>query len=376
MMAGRRGFGNVRKLPSGRYQVRYRGPDGLMRSGPCLFDRKRDAELFLDDVRSTMARGEWLDPDAGKVPFEVFGQEWLSQRKGLSPTTMERYESAFRLQLLPELGHLTVGEISSAVVRRWHTYLLENGTGWPSAAKAYRVLRAMMNTAVDDGLIRRNPCRITGAGDDRSPERPVLSVPEVAAVVSKIDKRYQMMVLLAAFTTLRFGELTALRRCDVDEVEGWVTVRQAQVELKTGELVVKEPKSSAGRRRVGIPSDLLPAVQWHLDTYAESGADGRLFVGPKGGYVRRQNFRRTWSQAMKLANVPAVHFHDLRHTGNTLAALNGANLRELMERMGHTSTRAAVIYLHAANGRDRQLADAMNSHIAGRIELPGDEQDA
>lgn len=130
----------------------------------------------------------------------------------------------------------------------------------------------------------------------------------------------------------------------------------------------------AGRRRVGIPTDLLPAVRWHLDNFAEPGPEGRLFVGPKGGYIRRQNFRRRWTKAVKDSGVPAVHFHDLRHTGNTLAATSGANLRELMECMGHASTRAAVIYLHAANGRDRQLADAMNDHIAGKIKLPGTDE--
>lgn len=370
-MARRRSFGSIRKLPSGKYQARYRDRDGQMISAPKPFDRKGDAELFLADVQASMARGDWIDPEAGKITLGEYGTAWLKQRSDLSRTTLERYEIAFRLHVRPELGGRMLKEITPEVVRTWHSDALAKGTPWPTLAKAYRVLRAIMTTAVDDERVRRNPCKIKGAGDDRSPERPTLTVDEVETVMSKIDKRYQVMVLLASFSTLRLGELAALRRRDVDLVDGWVHVRRGQVELNTGELIVKDPKTEAGKRRVGIPTDLLPSLRWHLDTFAEPGPDGRVFVGPKGGYVRRQNFRRHWLKALAAAGLAGVHFHDLRHTGNTLAAANGANLRELMERMGHASTRAAVIYLHAADGRDRQIADALNAHIGGKMDLPG-----
>lgn len=359
----RRRFGRVRKLPSGRWQARYRGPDGVDRPAPHTFDTKTDADLWLTDKQVEIRRGGWIDPDAGSIELREYGAAWLTQRPGLSPTTLERYEGSFRLKIVPGLGNLWLSEIDSGTVRRWHTDLLSSGTSWPSAAKAYRVLRAMLNTAIDDELIVRNPCRIKGADNDRSPERPVLTVDEVTAVVSHTKKRYQLMVLMAAFTTLRLGELAALRRCDVDVDSGWVYVRQGQVELSSGKLLVKRPKSEAGKRRVGIPTDLLPALRWHLDNFSEEGSTGRVFVGPKGGYIRRQNFRRLWVKAAKAADITDVHFHDLRGTGNTLAAASGANLRELMERMGHTSTRAAVIYLHSTNGRDRQISDAMNVHL-------------
>lgn len=368
----RRQFGRVRKLPSGNYQARYPGPDGVDRPAPHTFENKTDAVNWLVDKQAELRRGDWLDPDAGRITLRDYGTTWLAERVDLARTTHERYESAFRLHVCPELGGKSLTEITAEAVRTWRAGLLAGGAGVATAAKAYRVLRVILNTAVDDGRIRRNPCRIKGAGADRSPERPTLTVDEVAAVMAKIDKRWQVMVLLAAFTTLRLGELAALRRRDVDLVGGWVHVRRAQAELSTGELIIKDPKSEAGKRRVGIPTELLPSLSWHVDTFAEPGREGRVFVGPKGGYVRRQNFRRLWIKALTAAGITDVHFHDLRHTGNTLAAANGANLRELMERMGHASTRAAVIYLHAVNGRDRQIADSLNGHLKG-IVLPGVE---
>ncbi|WP_398698521.1 tyrosine-type recombinase/integrase [Streptomyces cellostaticus] len=101
----------------------------------------------------------------------------------------------------------------------------------------------------------------------------------------------------------------------------------------------------------------------HLDAYAGSGRDGHVFLGPKGGRLRRSNFRDDWIKARTKAGITAdVHFHDLRHTGNTLAA-SGASLRELMTRMGHSTPRAALIYQHMVNGRDREIADRLGSMI-------------
>lgn len=111
---------------------------------------------------------------------------------------------------------------------------------------------------------------------------------------------------------------------------------------------------------MAIPAAIAPDLQWHLDRFLRRPADARLFSGPKGGLLRRSNFRQIWIKALLDASVPTVHFHDLRHTGNTVAASTGASTRELMTRMGHSSTRAALIYQHATDDRDRQLADGID----------------
>lgn len=406
MPAKKRAFGSVRRLSSGRWQARYPGPDGLMRPAPHTFERKKDAEIFLDEVRTDMRRDAWVDPARGSVLLHDYARTWLDERPDLSATTRERYDSALRRQVLPNLGECSIADIKEATVRRWRKKLLDDGHGAPSVAKAYRLLRAIMNTAVDDGLIRRNPCRIKGAGDDKTPERPVLSLSEVFKVAEAAPTRYRALVLLAAFSSLRFGELAALRRRDVDLDSGTVAVTQGQIELANGQLVTKGPKSEAGKRRVSVPAAILPALRAHLSEFAEPGPNGRVFIGPSGGYLRRQNFRRIWratlvragllGQVLKIGDRTwhacwtdeegqdrreafltesaavahvvreageGVHFHDLRHTGNTLAAATGASLRELMTRMGHASTRAAVIYQHATSERDRAIADALNARI-------------
>jgi integrase len=105
---------------------------------------------------------------------------------------------------------------------------------------------------------------------------------------------------------------------------------------------------------------IVPELRRHLDTFAADGPDGFVFVGVKGGQLRRSNFSKPWARALTKAGLPAVHVHDLRHTGNTLTGEAGASLAELMNRMGHSSTRAARVYLHAREERDRQLASALD----------------
>jgi integrase len=106
---------------------------------------------------------------------------------------------------------------------------------------------------------------------------------------------------------------------------------------------------------------VLPSLRNHLDRYAQPGDDGLVFVGPNGAQLRRSNFRRrVWLPALAKAGLPEIHFHDLRHTGNILTATAGASLRELMARMGHNSTRAALVYLHDTEERQRVIAAAVS----------------
>lgn len=359
----KRRFGAVRQLPSGRWQIRYPDPvTKQVRTGERTYPGKTDAEVALSAIEGDIIRGRWTDPEAGKVNFGEYANAWFRERE-YAATTRGRNGGVLRLHILPKLGGLAVAEISTPRVRRWRAELLEASVGEPTVVKAYQILRAILNTAVDDGLIQRNPCRIKGAGVTRTPERPVLTVEEVYAVADAIEGRYRVLVLLAAFTGLRFGELAALQRRDVDLKGRFVRVQRAQAEPQSGKLEVKAPKSEAGVRTVSFPGSLSEELKEHLRIFGEDGRTGLLFVGPDSGRLRRNNFHRVWTTALKAAGIKGVHFHDLRHTGNTLAATGGASTRELMSRMGHSTVRAALIYQHLVGGRDQQIADHMDEQI-------------
>jgi integrase len=359
---GHRRFGNVRQRGSGRWQARYPGPDGQMRSAPKTFPSKRDAEQWLTVTEAAMLRGDWIDPLLGKVTLAEFGTRWIKERK-LGKRTREEHERTFRLHVAPFLGHKMLGEIGTDTVRTWRVILAEHGRSEIRIAKAYKLLRAIMNTAADDGRIKRNPCRIKGADQEDSPERPVATVPQVFALADEMPARFRVFVLAAAFTGLRWGELIGLRRCDVNTDAMTVRVPRSVAQLGSGEMVAGPTKSAAGFRTVALPELIVGDLRDHLDRFVKPGDGALVFVGEKGAMLKRGNWRRSvlWPEAIKAAGLPdGFHFHDLRHTGNHLAATAGATTKELMHRMGHGSMRAALIYQHATSERDQEIARAVS----------------
>jgi integrase len=374
-MAGKRRFGRVRQLPSGRWQARYKGPDGIDRPASHTFESKASADRWLALQEAEIIRGDWIDPEAGRVNFGGYATTWIEERPGLRPKTIELYRYLLRGHLEPTFGTMLVADIHEPHIRHWRKERLDAGVSAVTIAKAYRLLKAIMNTAADDGLIRRNPCRIKGASVEKSPERPVLTVRQVFDLAEAVGVRYRTLILLAVFAGLRWGELAALRRCDVDPEGGTVRVFRQLAEQRGGGFTVGPPKSDAGKRVVVIPDVIMPAVRQHMSRVTQPGEETLVFATPTGAPLRHSNFRqRVWLPALRQAGLPLIHFHDLRHTGNVLAANAGAGLRELMDRLGHSTTRAALIYLHGSDEQQRAVAealsqlttDALNPRPAGR----------
>jgi integrase len=336
------------------------------------FATRGDATRYLARIRTDIDRGDWFDPVAGQQLLAHYAEEWLTSRRvtgrPLAARTSERYASLLRVHIVPVLGHLPLARIDATAVRRWHSGMLKAGVPGPATiAKSYRLLHAILNTAVLDQRIPRNPCKIPGASVERNPERPVASVEQVYALAEAVGERWRALVLLGTFCGLRFGELAGLTRADIDLDLTLISVRADLDELDSGQLQPGDVKSAASRRTVSIPAALLGEVRHHLETYAEPGAEGAIFIGPAGGRLRRGNFRQhVWLPAIQAVGLESFRFHDLRHTGNTLAATTGASTRELMARMGHASARAALIYQHATRDRDVTIAAALSELIDTR----------
>jgi integrase len=382
MAKSRRRFGSVRRRESGRYQIRYPGPDGRMRTGRVTYERKSDAERALSLIEAQVISGDWAHPARAKIKLTDYATAWIVQRPGLRPRTIDLYSWLFGKHIGPYLGSVPLDKLSTAMIREWRADLLACGVSVSMAAKAYRLLRAILMTAVDeDKILTRNPCRIRGAGDEKAPERPVLTVAQVFDLAGRLgrrpvgnirrlpdgayrlryrchgetrvasshyltkaeaeralwnlayqggadythDQRYRAFVLLTTFASLRWGEVTALRRADLDLNAAIVRVRLAYAERSTGELVLGPPKSRAGRRIVGIPQAIIPVLREHLSAYVGPEPDALLFTGVSGGPLRRSNFNKLsgWPHAVRAIGAEGLHVHDLRHTGNHLAEGRG-----------------------------------------------------
>lgn len=338
-----------------RYEVRLRGPDGRERSRS--FRTLRDAERHEREERRALDRGDWIDPRHATVTFEAYARRWLRQRTDLRPRTVELYESLLRRHLLPAFGSLPLGKVTPSAVRSWHATLAAEYK--VTGAKAYRLLRGILGTAVTDDLIGRNPCTVKGAGQERSPERPMLSIAEVDALVAAMPEPWRIAVELAAWCHLRVGEVLGLERRDVNVLHATVTVERTAHEVG-GRLELGPPKTAAGVRTVSVPPHVLPEFERHLLVFVGPEPSAPLLTGQKGGRLGRHPLNTAWTTARDAVGRPEIHFHDLRGAGLTWAATQGATTRELMARVGHASPVAALRYQHATRDRDATIAAALS----------------
>lgn len=371
-MAGKRYFGSVRKLPSGRHQARYTGPNGHVYSArtpegrPLTFDTRGDAEAWLSLRQSEILRGAWLppaEPKADPVTVLQYAEAWLAGRD-LEQTTRDHYAQLLRDHIYPMFGGVAVADVTPASVREWHARL-KTTTGPTARAHAYGLMRTIMNTAVADEVRDTNPCRVRGGGQvKRAVKIRPASLVELEALVNAMPARYRLLVLLAAWCALRFGELAEMRRSDVEVKNGVVHVRRGVTRTK-GERIVKGPKTEAGKRQVNIPPHLMPLVKAHLQDHVDMRRDALIFPSARDStkHLAPSTLYRTYYPARKAAGRPDLRLHDLRHTGAVLAASTGATLAELMARLGHSTAGAALRYQHAAQERDKVIAEALSALV-------------
>ncbi|MFC0624734.1 tyrosine-type recombinase/integrase [Kribbella deserti] len=378
---GRRKFGAVRKLQSGNWQATYIDPiTGARRPAPYTFETETQADDWLTATKADVIRGRWTDPDIGREPFGPYAAKWIEERPNLRVRTKALYVWLNKRYLEPEFGTVDLVDITPALIRTWRAELMaekhlksckdsctdktHRGVSATMVAKAYRLMRAILMTATDDELIRRNPCRIVGAGIERPKERPVLTIDQVFKLADQMPRHLRVFILVATFASLRWGEVTAIQRRDIDLTKKTIRIRQQWIEVVGSGMELHPPKSDAGVRTVSIPALLVPFVQEHLDEFVAPGRDAFVFLGEKGSVLRRSNFNKLgWSKAAESVGAKGLHFHDLRHTGNTLAAQSGASTKDLMARMGQDSMNAAIIYQHATRQADGAIAAALNDAI-------------
>ena len=168
---------------------------------------------WLARAQGDQARGDFVDPRAGRITLAAFAERFLAERV-LADRTRETYRGLLDGHLLPTLGGLDIGQLAPGTVRGWYARLAR---AHPStAAQGYRLLRTMMNTAVADELILRNPCCIDGAGRESAPERPIATLAELELLVTAMPARFRAMILLACWCHLRKAELCA--RLDSERV--------------------------------------------------------------------------------------------------------------------------------------------------------------
>uniref|UniRef100_A0A5Q5CK06 Phage integrase family protein n=1 Tax=Mycobacterium sp. (strain JLS) TaxID=164757 RepID=A0A5Q5CK06_MYCSJ len=371
----RRSFGRMRQLPSGRWQASYLH-NGAVYKALATFPTKSSAGHWLqaeEDLIDLDRRrpGEWTPPaeraarrQAEKLTLRTYAKTWLDNKTKLARRTRDNYRGHLDNHILPVLGDLGLAEITPEHVRTWFAGL---GTEHDTRnAQAYAILNGVFNTAVADDLIERNPCRIKGAAQVKHAKRSVvlLDAAQLTELAAAMPDDARLAVLLAGWCALRKGEVFALRRCDIAADGSTVRIERA-VTYREGKFEVGPTKTRESRRVVSVPPHVRPAVVDHLARHVGEGDEALVFTEPStGSFAGEKRFRTAWEAAREAIGQPQLHFHDLRHAGGVMAAQAGATLREVMDRLGHTSPNMAMRYQHTAEGRAAALADKLSALAA------------
>lgn len=363
-------FGRTRQERSGRWSAAYRH-HGVLHRPAATFPCKQSAASWLDNERhlielDRITPGTWTAPAqraaaaaAATLTFKEYATKWLANRT-ISRRTRDSYDYLLTQHVVPVLGAAVLAEITPEDVREWFAGL--DGKYETRNARAYGVLTAVFNTAVDDGLINRSPARVKGASSVKHRRSVVLLEPEqLAQLADKMPEHLSLAVLLTGWCGLRRGEVFALTRADIGKDCATVRVDKA-VTYRKREYVCGPTKTKESHRTVTVPPHVRPTIAEHLARHTGRARSSLLFPDPvTGEFYAEGRFRGPFFSAREAIGQPDLHFHDLRHFGGVMAALTGATIREVMDRLGHTTTSAAMRYQHVASGRADALAERLSA---------------
>lgn len=387
----RRTFGKIdkrKRTTTTTYQASYLAPweGGGYRSGQRVsrtFSTKADAEGWLASERRRIELGVWDGPTRQRKDDEAKAaptvREWLAKviedraARGQIGQAWKGKLECYAEMINDGLGSVPIDELSRARVEAWR-YSRKLTRTPTSAGHAYSFLHSAMGAAVKDELIEANPCTLEGAGKPKRAREPepityqefeqlldAIAPPDGTATKEAVDTR--IAVLIQASCAMRIGEVLALRIRDVDLEAGVVHVRQAVTKYKTPEGVwvrtVKPPKTPESRRDIHLPPSVVEALTPWMNTRV-GGRDALLFPTAYRGVPQNSDVvRRRFKKAAEAIGRPELRTHDLRSAGASWAAQAGATVREVQERLGHTTATMALRYQPATGERDRAIAERL-----------------
>jgi len=364
---GHRGWGHIRKLPSGRFQASYMDPNAkeVRHYASMTYTAREDAEHWLINERRSMELKRWVAPALRRAEAKMksetvadYAKRWIAERK-LRPRTREGYESKLRLHITPTaLGRTPIADLTAQAVRSWYAGL--GDTHRTRNAHAYAMLHAVCATAVGDGLLTANPCQIIGAMNTPTQRQAVIpTVGQLAALAEAVPERFRALILLKAWCGMRWGEVTELRRSDIDGdcevvfISRAVTHRNGKCHIDT----VKQKKPHA----VVIPPHIRADLKHHLEVHTAKSGDALLFPASRGGcHLNDRVFRDYLDPALAKAGIKDdMRVHDLKHYAGTQTA-RVASLAETMSRLGHRTVKTSLVYQSVVSGRDAEIAAALS----------------
>lgn len=359
---------SIQKRDTGQWRARYR--DAAGREHAKHFARKVDAQRWLDQVTASVVRGDYVDPKAGRVTLASYAANWEAIQVS-SEGTKRIVDNALRLHILPELGAYPLATIRPSQVQAFVKSLESKGLAPGSVRGIYHVLTQLFSAAVDDRLVSATPCQKVKLPKADDAEVVPPTVEEVMAYMNAIGERWRAVVVTLAGSGVRIGELLGLEVADVDFLRR--TIRVERQRNQAGRICPVKSRSS--KRTIPVGQVVIDALAAHLAAYPSSGA---LFVDEVGEPLLYRRWRSLSEAAAKAAGVE-VSAHPLRHFYASALIAGGASVKQVQERLGHSSPVITLeTYSHLWPGDDdrtRDVIDAALSPLADslRTERVGNE---
>jgi integrase len=349
-----------------RFAALYRDPSGRTRSAG-TFDSRREADRAARRAESSVESGSWFDRTAGRVTFRRYVEETWWPSRHLELSTKAGYRANLDRHFLPYFGNMPMAAISPSMVQGWVTKAVHEGLSPRSVVKYHVMLHSIFKRAIRDRIIAYNPCAETELPKVVTHKCRILTPDEFDRLLASIPPRWTPLVLTAIETGLRWGELIALRPRHVNFLHRTITVEETIVEVSkkispTGQrMVVKPYPKNDEPRTIRVSQQLLNVLATRIQSLS-LGRDDLLFPSTDtagGNPVSRNTFRtKVWLPALAHAHLAHhVRMHDLRHAHASWLLAGGADLKAVMDRMGHRQIQTTQKYLHSLpDAEDRALA--------------------
>jgi integrase len=356
---------SIKKRPNGKWRARYQDPDGRWRARH--FERRIDAEQFLDKMRGDLARAEWIDPKLARTPFGDYVKQWRAGQVQHRGTTGDQLDSRLRIHVLPFFENRPIGSIRASDVRAWVTGRSEV-LAPATVANAYTWFATIMRAAVADQLIPASPCAGVKLPRIERDQVVPFTTEQILELVDIAPERMRALIVLGAGSGLRQGELLGLDVARIDWTGRAVRVDRQLVTPARGAPYFAPPKTDASRRTVPVAGEILMELAVHVDRFRVGG--GLIFTNSTGAPLRRNRVADSWRTTVVRAKTvaPRTTFHELRHYFASLLIRHGASVKAVQAALGHASATVTLdTYGHLWPDDDERIRVAVSGEFGRRL---------
>jgi integrase len=342
---------------------------------------RKDAERELRRRLSAIDNGTHVDPSGLTVAEYI--RAWLDNDTDLSPKTLERYRQLAERQIIPHLGAIKLQRLQSDRVKEWHKTLLKSGSSAGEALSArtvghaHRVLRRGIELARQDKKVFQNAAQSAPPPKVAEVKLEILDSTQIGDVLAKLEGHpVHPIAAVALATGMRRGEICGLAWSSVDLDRGVLKVERSLEETAKG-LRFKEPKTSAGRRSIAIPTATVELLRVHRRAQLElrlklgvgrGGDDDLVFpLLPNFSPWPPDKLSRDWGNVVRYRKLPRVSFHSLRHSHASALISAGVDVGSVSRRLGHSNPAITLkVYTHQFERGEQAALDAIAAVLAPR----------